>query len=1013
MIGVLGVLAALLLPFAPVLADQTTVTWPQAGAAPESTTAFFVPYAPAETHVDVPCPVVRAGQREPGPTTLVASTRPGAPSTGFAVVAADGDLLVQIGGRQVHRGPIPAGDCAVRLDATGAGSTVRIGADTAVLPGDRVREVFAFTTDLPAEQARGLAVHARTSTWFENSPTGAKIALIGAQLALAAAALTLLARADRRRGRGDRPADEPLPDGGADPDQHAPAGATGRRRIGSWPLDLGVLVTLLIWAVLGPRTPDDGFTEGIVRNALHSGAFTNYYRWENAAESPFTAVLFLVEPLISLHANPLVLRLPSLLAGFLTWLLLSRGALPVLLPGHARLGRVRALLAGALLLWWLPFDLGVRPEPFVAFGATVVLTCVLRGTRREGRLLLLGCGALAAGLTVAVNPVGVTAAAPLLLLAPRIWRTLRAGGSPCGAIALLACVGAVGLVAMFADQSWYGVSRATELHRFYGPNVPWFEEIRRYEYLLGFDDEQGGLGRRLPVLITLPLLACSVLLLARGSRALPGLRAAHVAPVAFALGLGMLWLTPSKWTHYFGALAGLGALALTVSVVLLVAARDELVGLVGTVLLVVGISVAFAGRNEWFLHSDFGVPRAQAPFAPFDGPLSWIALTGVVLLFGRRRWRAVLGRMPAVLGVTAVVLGVAVLLVSFVVAPFRQLGGYSVGAQNIGHLTGGDCGIADRIVTTRDAPGGPLRPVAGGGDRSRGFVERGGFPKFQAPPAPPGTGSATYLWGSLDGGGAATGELTSRWFALPPPRADQELALSVAGRTGDGNRLVLEFGRDSRPIGQRVLDDSWKDDDERRTYPSDRVVEDAPQDRPEWREVLLGAAEVPAGANTVRVLAADATTDDGGWLATTGPRLRDVAPLRASLGGAVYVDWAMVWDFPCERRSPRVAGGLAQAPTTLLTPPDDLGFAGQAPFVREIGGSFAGIREVGVEGTVATRLLGAQRRPQDADWGELVRVAYPMRRDAYDTATSTERRWGWEGDRTPLGYPDSAARPSG
>ncbi|MCX2728800.1 arabinosyltransferase C-terminal domain-containing protein [Saccharopolyspora sp. NFXS83] len=267
------------------------------------------------------------------------------------------------------------------------------------------------------------------------------------------------------------------------------------------------------------------------------------------------------------------------------------------------------------------------------------------------------------------------------------------------------------------------------------------------------------------------------------------------------------------------------------------------------------------------------------------------------------------------LGVTAVVLGVAVLLVSFVVAPFRQFGGYSVGAQNIGHLTGGDCGIADR---------------------SRGFVERGGYPEFQTPPAPPGTGSATYLWGSLDSGGASTGELTSRWFALPPPSPDQEVALSVAGRTGDGNRLVLEFGRDSRPIGRRVLDDSWKDDDERRTYPSDRVVEDAPQDRPDWREAQVGAADVPAGANTARIFATDATTDGGGWLATTGPRLRDVVPLRASLGGSVYVDWAMVWDFP-----PRVAGGPAQAPTTLLTPPGYLGFAGPAPFVA---GKATGLR---------------------------------------------------------------------
>ena len=46
-IGILGLLAAVLLPFAPVLADETTVTWPKAGEPPESTTAILPPPAPS------------------------------------------------------------------------------------------------------------------------------------------------------------------------------------------------------------------------------------------------------------------------------------------------------------------------------------------------------------------------------------------------------------------------------------------------------------------------------------------------------------------------------------------------------------------------------------------------------------------------------------------------------------------------------------------------------------------------------------------------------------------------------------------------------------------------------------------------------------------------------------------------------------------------------------------------------------------------------------------------------
>ena len=134
-----------------------------------------------------------------------------------------------------------------------------------------------------------------------------------------------------------------------------------------------MLAILAVWAVLGPLSPDDSFTEGIVRNALSTGDFTNYYRWENSSEAPFTLVLHLLQPLVALHSSPLVLRLPSTVAGLLTWLLLSRGVLPLVLPERARSWRVRALLAAALLVWWLPFNLGVRPEPFIALGTTCLL----------------------------------------------------------------------------------------------------------------------------------------------------------------------------------------------------------------------------------------------------------------------------------------------------------------------------------------------------------------------------------------------------------------------------------------------------------------------------------------------------------------------------------------------------------------------------------------------------------------------------------------------------------------
>lgn len=1012
-VGVLGVLVALVLPLAPVWADSTTVTWPEQGRAPESTTAFFVPYAPAGVHVQVPCEVVRAGQERDAATTLVSSNLPGRPTKGFTVSTADGEVLVLLGGRQVYRAPIAAGDCSVVLESSARGSMLRVGAESIPLPNDHVREIFAFATDLPPDQARGLEVRARTSTWFESSPTAAKNALIAAQLALAASALALLVVGGRRR-RDPRPVDDDRP----------PRRGRSLRAC----VDGVIVAALGYWTVFGPRTPDDSFTEGIVRNALDSGAFTNYYRWENSAEAPFTLVLHLVEPLVAMQANPLVLRLPSFVAALATWVLLSRGVLPVVLSHLGRHPGVRGLTAVCLLVWWLPFNLGVRPEPFVALGTTAVLTCVLRGTdRRDGSgLALLGLGGLAAGLTFAVNPVGITAAAPVVVLAPRIWRTLRGPiertGSrlvPFGWLALVGCLGAVGLVAMFADQSWFGVSRATELHRFYGPNVAWFQEIRRYEYLLGFD-EQGGLGRRLPVLLTIAVGGCAALLLARGAHHLSGMRFSYVPLATVALALGLLWVAPSKWTHYFGALAGFGAAGLVVGIVLVTAGAREwshqravsLIGATGTAATVLAASLAFSGKNTWFLFSHYGVPHDDGPFRPLNTPLPWLVLVLVLLalprLLRRTSSRRMLAHMPGIVGSAAVVVGVVVMLVSFAVAPVRQADSYSVGGQNLAHLTGGSCGIVDDVVITRDLPTGVLTP-ASGTEALTGFTAQGGYPSNSAPPEPPGTGSSTYLWGSFGDGALSTGSLDSQWFALPELRGNQELAVSVAGRTGDGNRVALEFARSTdgapQPLGQHVLDDTYKDSDERPTYPSDRVVEDKPQDNPQWRTLHVGSSQVPAGADLVRVRAVDATTDAGGWIAVTGPRVRQIEPLRQFFTdrGPTYVDWSMVWAAPCVRNSPKVADGLVEAPTTLLNPPEKLGFDGRAAYVRAIGGSFAGVDEVGNRKVVPTRLLGSQDRPEYADWGQLVQVSYPVRRDAYDTRTTSERRWGWKGDRALLG----------
>ncbi|TDC95552.1 indolylacetylinositol arabinosyltransferase [Saccharopolyspora aridisoli] len=1010
LVGGLGIIAALLVPFMPVLAKSTTVSWPPEGRPAESTMALFVPYAPEQVHVELPCSALRSGQQRGEPTTLISSHLPGRPTDGFALTTDDDRVLVLVGGREVFSTPVPVGDCSVVLDADAGGTTVRVGDQVRTDPHAHVEEIFALATDLAPRDASALTVRATTSDWFSNTPSAPKVVLIVIQLALATGALALLASADRRRRTRTS---DPLT-----------RRVISRFRSG-WPpraVDVGVVGVLSFWLVLGPVTPDDGFASMIARQGWLTGVPSNYYRWENTSETPFALAHHVLEPFGAVSGDPMVLRMPSALAGLLTWLVLSRGAAPVLLPRMSRALGIRALLALSFLAWWLPFGMGTRPEALTALGSTVALACAVRGATRTDGHALLGLGVLAAGLATAASPIGLTSFVPFLVLAPRILRRLqernpaRPVWSSIPPSALLGSVTAVGIIAMFADQSWFGAARATELHRFYGPDVPWFQEVLRYDNLLGFGP-QGSIARRVPVLLTLALLVCTALLLARGARRLPGMRLIHVAPACTAISCALLWLTPSKWTHYFGAFAGIGAAALVSSIILLAVAcrrwQQEpgavVIGLIGTGLAVLAGATSFAGTNNWFLHSHFGVLWGHQPLRPLNSPLSWLLLAGALLVVGLLRGRSRPGaparmilRAPAVLATAAVVSSVGMLLVSFAVAPLRQQDGYSLGGHNLSRIrNGANCGIMDELVATPEVPSGTLNPGEGT-DQLRGFTPGAGSASD-----PPGTATARWWWGSLTGGAISTGSMTSRWFSLPAPLPDREIAVSVAGRTGDGNSLTLEFARSHpdgtpRPLGQRLIDDSYKDSDKRATYPTDHVITQEPQDNPDWRTLHLDSRAVPPGADRVRVRATDATTDPTGWMAVTGPRIRAVVPLRQFLQRSgspapTYVDWSMTWSLPCVRDLAAVGDGLVQPPRLLFNPPDSLKLAGRAAYEQAVGGSFAGVDELGTRIRVPTRLLGTEDKPRYEQWGHVETVDYPLRTDGYDTDTTWTSRWGWHG----------------
>jgi arabinosyltransferase C len=1052
------VVCGLALPFAPVHSRQAEVSWPLPGHAAVSTTAVLAPYRPATLTVTAPCPVLRAAASRGGAAVTVLATG-GSTDTGAGVlVRVDGGrVAVLVNARLVAQAPVPAAApvptaapassgapassaapassggpassagpasrppasddaaCGLGLHADQRGVSVSLNGVTDDVAGEPVPEVAAFRTDLDAASSAGLSASARTVNPFDSTPTAAKTVLIALQLLAAALALWLLVRwyATRSRVRTPAPARSRLVDG-------------------------GVFAVLAGWAVIGPLSDDDGFVTMIARNSLVSGDVGNYYRWWNASESPFTLDQQIVALLSHVSLQPLWLRAPSTVMGATCWLVLSRAVLDrgggdqggvepgatATLTGLGTL-RVRLLLAVSFLVAWLPYNLGVRPEPYVALGATAVLALLLRGRGPAA----LGLATSVAALTVTASPSGLLVLAAAPVFARKIVRMLRTGaagwGEVAGRLALLGAVGAVGLTVVFADQSLQSLATATRWHAEFSPSLPWYLEIQRYRYLLG-EYQDGNALKRVPVLLCLALLPVVALLLAgrvRGDgkdgggaeagRDLLDRTAGRLAGCV-AVGFALLWLTPSKWTLYFGSLAGPFAAFITVAAVLLV--RRALEGrlpmrsaLLGGGLVAMAAGLAFSGTNDWWQPALYAIPWAKGPIRPAGLPLDlpplWagaaLAVAAVVwALKGRSHARRSLLLAPAALTAITAATALAVLLFSFAAAPVRRPAA-SMALANLARLGGeSGCGLANQIEALPDVPGGVL--TMAGGDDLGGFAAGAGWRSDRPPPDPPGVRASAHLWGSrVDGDPARTGRLVSGWFTLPALAPDQELAMTVSGRTGGGNGLTLEFGAQGAQAGSQVrsLGEQAPTDLPHSETPNTGIPD--PPDQSVWRSVWLTPDRIPAGADRVRVIAVDRSSDPDGWLALTGPRLRAVVKLPDFLAanGPVLVNWPIAFLFPCIRNVVTVAHGIVGAPRAVLAPARRYDALGGQSLDPEAAGDFAMLRSLGTLGEVPTRIVGHP----DLDWGSMQLADYQGAvRDGYEVRLSQVTTPGWVGDEAQI-----------
>ncbi|MDQ3693019.1 MAG: arabinosyltransferase, partial [Chloroflexota bacterium] len=696
-----------------------------------------------------------------------------------------------------------------------------------------------------------------------------------------------------------------------------------------------VPVVLLLWLFIAPMTDDDGYYAAMARNSPLEGYVGNYYQLLNQSFTPFTwfyRVLGYWDSLVG--SSQVLLRVPALLAGLLTWALLQRFIGRTQLVATSFRSKeygeliVVSTLAVTFLAWWLPYDMGVRPEGIVALLSAGVLVAVQSAIRTRA-LVFVAVGLLLAGMSIICHPTGFVALAPLVAGLPSMWPSIRGENRRGTAHNILAVIAPAGLVSAvaFGDGSLRDFIHGQEIFLSRFAQSTWYEEYNRYGLLLN-SIPMGSYAKRAAVLLGLICLLWFALLVAtaRGK----GVRVSSAFLLTgYSLGLALLflWLTPSKWTHHFGSLAAIGPAFLTMFLLSAPAVAATVTGLkriARPVTLTIAFSaivvfvLSFRGPNSWPYSWMLGMTHADLP--PGVGPVTFASVPlwaggyglglAVLVWWARRRnlsWRPISSLITAsTMAVLFLTLSTGYLLASFGLAAARTWDSYSPMAANLQDPLATECDAAGAIDVLADSTAQPLpRAAVESAVRQESaespFVEQGGF--FSAAPPPGGVGSpaASLVWGSLAGPmeEEATGVYTSPWFSLPSDLGnDEAVGILAAGRLEGGNDLSVEYARleGGRPyvVDRQDLTDSI--------------------DSPVWRSIPLDVEDhLGADVKVLRVVATDATADTGGWLAFTAPSvqreiaLQDYIPMDAAVG----VSWQFSFLFPCQRL-PTVQNGITE-----------------------------------------------------------------------------------------------------
>ena len=736
--GILGAVLALAVPFLPVKQTTAVLNWPQ-GDVLRNVQAPLMAQVPIDLTASIPCSAVQALPPQGG---MLLATAP--PQGDRAALEAMFVRVSESSVDVVNRNAVVAsaerariGECS-SIDITSdneattaaftglmwdieqpvegaAGQTeiVQVPAEGR-MAGDFRPQVVGVFSDLEGAVPAGLSFDMTVDTRFSSSPTWIKLTAIIAAVLCTLLALAALARLDGSDGRGHRrflPAKWFKPTG----------------------VDGAVIGTLVLWHFIGANTSDDGYILSMVRVAPESGYMANYFRWFGVPEAPFGWYYYVIQVFAEISTASPWVRLPALFCAILCWLVISREVVPRLGRGvrHSRV----ALWTGGLvfLAFWLPFDNGLRSEPIVALGALLTWVSIERAIA-TGRLLPAGVAVLVAAFTLAAAPTGLMCVAALLAGIRPLVRIVVRRHREHGAVALLAPIAAAGflvLVVVFGDQTFAGIMEANRVRQATGPNLAWYEDYLRYYYLF-VETVDGSLSRRFAFLVMLLCLFTTMLVLLRRRR-VPGIAAAptwRLMGIVFGTIFFMMF-NPTKWTHHFGAYAGIaGSLAavtaVAVSATALRARKNRAIFLAGLLFV---LAISFSGINGYWYVSSFGVPWFDKPIS-FQG---YQSNTAALILFGLAlalvAWftlredytapqpsaRTVRGRRIrrfAAIPLTVVAAAMVLLEVaSLAKGAVAQYPAYSLARSNFDALAGDTCGLANDVLVEPDPNQGRLNPI--------------------------------------------------------------------------------------------------------------------------------------------------------------------------------------------------------------------------------------------------------------------------------------------------------------